>query len=91
MENADKTVERLELAAVTEGNHTHAAVDIDWCASQIDCLCRWQVVYHYPVILNCCHGAGASEICHPVVPYSLSFVEIPSSTWSVNKDGGTVL
>jgi len=33
MENGDKTAERLEMAAVKEGNHTHAAVDIDWCVS----------------------------------------------------------
>ena len=91
MENGDKTAERLEMAAVKEGNHTHAAVDIDWRASQIDCLCRWQVVYHYPVILNCRHGAVASQIGHTVEPYSLSLVEIPSSTWSVNKDGGKVV
>jgi hypothetical protein len=38
MENGDKTAERLEIAAVKEGNHTHAAVDIDCRASQIDCL-----------------------------------------------------
>jgi len=33
MENGDKTAERLEMAAVKEGNHTHAAVDIDWRVS----------------------------------------------------------
>jgi hypothetical protein len=38
MENGNKTVERLEMAAVKEGNHTHVAVDIDWRVSQIDCL-----------------------------------------------------
>jgi hypothetical protein len=53
MENGDETAEHLEMAAVKEGNHTHAAIDIDWRASQIDCLCPWQVMYHYPVILNC--------------------------------------
>jgi hypothetical protein len=40
MENGDKTAERLEMAVVKEGNHTHTAVDIDWRASQIDCLCQ---------------------------------------------------
>ena len=29
MENGDETAERLELAAVKEGDHTHMAVDID--------------------------------------------------------------
>jgi len=29
MENGDKTAERLEMAAVEESNHTHAAVDVD--------------------------------------------------------------
>jgi hypothetical protein len=91
MENGDKAAERLAMAAVKEGNPTHAAVDIDWRASQIDCLCWWQVLYHYLVILNCRHGAVASQIGHPVEPYWLSLVEIPSSTWSVNKDGGKVL
>jgi len=33
MENGDKTGERLEMAAVKEGNHTHVAVDIDWRVS----------------------------------------------------------
>jgi len=33
MENGDKTAERLEMAAVKEGNHTHAAVDIAWRVS----------------------------------------------------------
>jgi hypothetical protein len=47
---------------------------------------------HYAVILNCRHGgAVASQIGHPVELYSLSLVEIPSSTWSVNNDGGKLL
>jgi len=33
MENGDKTAERLEMAGVKEGYHTHAAVDIDWRVS----------------------------------------------------------
>jgi len=33
MENGDKTALRLEMAAVKEGNHIHAAVDIDWRVS----------------------------------------------------------
>jgi hypothetical protein len=33
MENGDKTAERLEMAAVKEGNHTHGVVDIDWPVS----------------------------------------------------------
>jgi len=41
MENGDKTAERLEMAAVKEGNHTHAAADIDWHVSYINCLCQW--------------------------------------------------
>jgi hypothetical protein len=91
MENGDRTAERLEMAAVKERNHTHAAVDIDWRVAQINCVCWWQVVDHYPVILNCRHGTVASQIGHPVEPYWLSLVEIPPSTWSVNKDGGKLL
>jgi hypothetical protein len=78
METGDETAERLEMAAVKEGNHTHAAVDIDWRVSQIDSLCRWQVVYHYPGILNCHHNTVASQTGHLVEPYLLSLVEIPS-------------
>jgi hypothetical protein len=48
-------------------------------------------MYHCPVILNCCHGAVESQKGDPVEPYSLSLVEIPSSTWSVNNDVGKVL
>jgi hypothetical protein len=88
MENGDKTAERLEMAAGKEGNHTPVAVDIDWCVSQIDCLSRWQVVYHYLVIRNCRLGTVASQLGHPVESYLLSLVEISSSTGSVNIDGG---
>jgi len=44
MESADETAERLEMAAVKAGNHTHVAVDFDWFVSQMDCLCQWQFV-----------------------------------------------
>ena len=91
MENGDKTAERLEMAAVKESNHTHAADDNDWRVSQIDCLCWWQVVNHFRRIVDCCHGAVARQLAHSVEPYWLSFVEIPSSTCSVNKDGGKLL
>jgi len=91
MENGDKTEKRLEMAAVKAGNHTHVAVDMDWRVSQIDCLCRWQVIYHELVIPKCCHGAVASQICHLVAEYSLSLVAIFSSTCLVNKDGGKLL
>jgi len=33
MENGDKTTEHLEMAAVEQDNHTHAADDIDWRVS----------------------------------------------------------
>jgi len=39
METGGETAERMEMAAVKEGNLTLAADDIDWCVSQIDCLC----------------------------------------------------
>jgi hypothetical protein len=68
MENADKTAERLEMAAMEEDNHTHVAVDIDRHGSQINCLCRWQVVYQILVILNCRQGAVARQIGHLVEP-----------------------
>jgi len=59
MESADKTAERLEMAAVKAGNYTHVAVDIDWFVSQMECLCQWQFVNCFPMILNCLHGVVA--------------------------------
>jgi len=85
METGDKIVERLEMAAVKEGNRTLAANDIDWGFSQIDCLCVWHVVNIYLVILNCCHRVVVSRLGHLVEPYSLSSVEILSSTSSVEQ------
>jgi len=85
METGDKTAERLQMAAVKEGNCTIAADDIDWCVSQIDCLCDWHVVNFDPVILNCRHHVVASQIGHQVEPYSLSLVEILASTCSVKQ------
>jgi len=84
METGDKTAERLEMAAVKDGNRTLAA-DIDWCGSQIDCLCEWHVMNSSLVILNRCHRIVASQIGHQVEPYSLSSVEILSLTWSVKQ------
>ena len=86
MKTGDKTAERLEIAAVKEGNHTLAVDDIDWCVSQIDCLCEWHVVNFYAVILNCHHHVVVSQIGYQVDPYSLSSVEILSSTCALNKD-----
>ena len=40
------------MAALKECNHTHVADDINSLFSHIDCLCHWQVVNHYPRILN---------------------------------------
>jgi len=88
MVTGDNTAERLEMAAIKEGNHTHAADDIDQCVSQINCLCLWQFVNQYPTILNCHHSVVASEIGHLMELYSLSLVEIHSSGCSGSKDGG---
>jgi len=71
------------MAAVKEGNRTLAADGINWCVSQIDCLCEWHVVNFYPVILNCRDHVSASQIGPQVEQYSLSSVEIFSSTCSV--------
>ena len=85
METGDNTAERLEMAAVKEGNCNLAADDIDRCVSQIDCLCEWHVVNFHPVILNCRHRIVSREIGHQVEPHLLSSVEILSSTCSVNQ------
>jgi hypothetical protein len=82
METGDKTAERLEMAAVKEGRHTLAADHIDWCVSLIVYLCKWHVMNHYPVILNCRHQDVASPIGHQVEPYSWFSVEILSLTCS---------
>jgi len=85
MQTGDKTAEHLEMAAVKEGNRTLVADDIHWCVSQIDCLCKWHVVNFYLVILNCRHHVVATQISHKVEPYSVSLVEILSSTCSVKQ------
>ena len=85
METGDKTAERLEMAAVKEGNRTIVADDIDWCVFQVDCLCEWDVMNFYLVILNYRHPIVASPKGHQVEPYSLSSVEILSSTCSVKQ------
>jgi hypothetical protein len=85
METGDKTAERREMAAVKEGNCTLAADDIDWCLSQIDCLCKWHVLNIYPVILNCHHHGVVSHIGYQMEPYSLSSVKILSLTYSVKQ------
>ena len=74
------TLVHLEMATVGAGNHTHAADDIDWSVSQIDCPCQWQFVNSYPMILHWLQGGVVSQIGNPVKPYSLSSVEICSST-----------
>jgi len=60
MVTGDETAERLEMAAVEEGNRTLAADEIDWCISQIDCIREWHVVNFYLVILNCHHHVVGS-------------------------------
>jgi hypothetical protein len=79
------------MAAVKQGDHTHAVDDIHWHVSQNDCRSQLQVVYYDPQNLKCRHSAVVSQIGHPVEPYLLSLVEIPLSTWSVTKGGGKLL
>jgi hypothetical protein len=57
------------MAGVKEANCTLAADDIDWCVSQIDCLCEWHVLNYYPVILNCLHRVIASKMGRQVDSY----------------------
>jgi hypothetical protein len=83
METGDKTAEHLEMAAVEDCNCTLAVDDIDWCVSQIACLCECHVMNFDPVILNCHHRIVTSQIGHQVEQYSLSSVEILSSKCSV--------
>ena len=91
MENRDKTKECLEIAVLKEGNHTHLEDGINCHDFQIDCLCQWRFVNHHLRILNCHHGDIASQIGHRVEPSSLTLVEIPLSSCSVNPDCGRLL
>jgi len=89
MVSGGKTAECLEIAAVKVGNHTNAAVDVDWCVSQIGGQCRF--VKYIPMVLNCLQVIFVCQIEHLMQPYSLSSVEIRSWTCCVNKDGGKLL
>jgi len=91
IENSYWTEERLEMAVVMASYHAHAADDIHWCVSQIDCLSQWQVVNNYLRILIGYHSIVASQIDHLVEPCSLSLVEIHLSTCSATKDAGKPL
>ena len=62
---ADKTAVCQEMAAVKVGNHTHAADVIGWFVSHIDCLCQWQLVNCFPMILNSRLGVVMCHIGHP--------------------------
>jgi hypothetical protein len=85
MQTGDNTTGRREIAYVKEGNCTPVADDIDWYVSQFDCFSKWNVVNCYLVILNRRHQIVASQIGHQVKPYSLSMLEILSSTCSVKQ------
>jgi hypothetical protein len=87
MEDADNTVEHLEMAAVEVGNLTHAADGIDCFLSTIGCLSQWQFVNNFATILNCIHGHVACHIGYLVEQYSLCSGEICSLTWFVNDEG----
>lgn len=91
MENADKIVEWLELAAVKAGNHTQAADDIDWFAFYLDFLCMLQFICYLPMIPGCIYGIVVCQIAHLGRAYLLPSVENCSSTCSVNKVGGKPL
>jgi hypothetical protein len=91
MQTADKTAERMEMAAMKAGNSTLAADDIDWFVSKIECLCEWHILSFYPVILNCPHRIVASPICNEVKKYLLSSVEMLCRHSQLNKDCGKQL
>jgi hypothetical protein len=86
MVNGDKTAECLEMAAVKADNHKHEADDIERCVSEINCLCRWQFMNDYLMIMNFLHGVFTGQTGDPVEAYWLSPVEICSMTWSANND-----
>jgi len=91
MESVDKNEEHLEMAAAKPGNYTHVVNDIDWLISHIDCLCQWQLVNSFPIILNCRHGIVACQVGLTVKQWSLTLVEVCASTCAVNNDGGKLL
>jgi len=69
-------MESVEIAAVKEGNNTHATDDVDWCIPQIHSVCQLQVVNNYQMVLKCSHSIVVSEGGNQVESYMLSSVEI---------------
>lgn len=68
MQNADNTLEHLEMAALKAGNLTQVPDDIDWFIPQIDRLGQWQCVNNFPMIQNFLPAMIACEIRIPVEP-----------------------
>jgi hypothetical protein len=75
-EIGDKTTESVEIAAVIEGNNTHAMHDVDWCIPQIHSVSQFQDVKNYEMVMKCLHSIGVSEGGNPVGSYMLSSVAI---------------
>jgi len=88
MDDADKLAEHQEMAGVQEGNHNLVVDDIDWCVDQVGCVCQWQFVNYYLMILKRCPSVVAGQIGHPVETHLQMSVEITSLTCSVMQDGG---
>jgi hypothetical protein len=42
MENSDKSLKHIEIAALKEVNQTNGAHDIEWCVSPITYHGKWQ-------------------------------------------------
>jgi hypothetical protein len=64
---------------------------MEWLISHINCLCQWQLVNYFPMMLNDLYGIVACQIGLTVKQWSLSLVEICASTCAVNNDGGKIL
>jgi hypothetical protein len=89
--SSDESLKGLEMAAVMAGNHTHAAEIIDFFGFQIDCLWQWQLIYCFPIIVNCVHGIVAWQIGYQEESYLWSSVDICLLTWVGIKDGSKLL
>jgi hypothetical protein len=91
MENSDKSLKHIEIAALKEVNQTNGAHDIVWCVSPITYHGKWQFFNLFQMISHSCCSVVASQDCHPVEANWLSVVEISSLRCSVNSSVGQQL
>ena len=91
MENGNKSLKHLEIAALKQVNHTHGVHDIEWCISPITYRSKWPFFNLFPNIWHSWSIVVGSQDCHPVEANWLSSDEICSLRCSVNSAVGPLL